>query len=110
MKYLMKLEELWNEKNEIYWKIQTTLPNMEIALNKIGMDKEDIEDWLNKTLRNRYVNHQYIFLFKDIYSNAWQWSELDYNSTAKYMGEIEITPEEIDEYNMKQSAKKYNLT
>jgi len=57
-----------------------------------------------------------------IYTNGKEWIWLDPNSeyfnqhlsfygyeNAKFMGEITITPEEIEEYKIQQTANKYNL-
>ena len=117
MKYI-KLFENWDSEIEI-WKIPSK--NKEeyiIALDRIGMPEKEINRWLNIIKPGEY---SYILIHHTI-PNAntnedWAWSSTDsYNySGVKYIdmpyykGEVHVTPEDIELYDIKQTAKKYNL-
>ena len=102
------------------WAVETKRPNLEIALRKIGYDKSDKE--LKKIIQKiRYISKRrnnnskkvYITLFYTVPSphsdnKIWDFTTLKFPE-YDYMGEVEITPEEIEQYKLKKITAKYNL-
>jgi hypothetical protein len=119
MKYIKKFENL--NDTQIFYLIETKMPNFEIALNKIKMS----EKWKKHCLTNVYSFIEYygydkilliVSIGKDIYDTLnysyMPYSEKNmsyYNKLCKYMGEVEITPEDIEKYELEKKSEKYNL-
>lgn len=124
MKYLKKFERSY-VKN--VWIVPIKMPDFEIALWKIGMNEKDIMRWigLNKldvfTDHGKYPNRETITMSKDSEynvsdSNVFTWYWFPTSESSEYyifMGKIEITTNDIQEYKnyleMKKNAKKYNI-
>jgi len=94
MKYIKKFEIA---KITRYWKVPTG-PKFKIALKKIGMNPNDIDNWYPLFEHDK----------KDIFminSNGWSWATIDnmvVKPKYKFMGEVEVEGWEVD-------AEKYNL-
>jgi hypothetical protein len=98
------------------WLVETKRPNLEIALRKIGYDKSD-EELIRFTKKIRYdcrikfnrLKKVYITLFYSVSDNKiWDSTTLKFPE-YDYMGEIEISPEEIEQYKLEKNVIKYNL-
>jgi hypothetical protein len=113
MKYIKTYEEIdpcliYDDCRDCYmWMIPQE--NSYIALRKIGMNDKDAKDFSTIYFK---TNPGYIFktIEKDGTYN-WSGSGLGYHRTEYrkpeiYMGEVEVSPDEIDLY---QSTDKYNL-
>jgi hypothetical protein len=116
MKYIIKLKNFTENKNfkkfenskntGFYWKVNTKQPNFRISLDKIGMpiDKINIfSAWFH--------NSEDIYVFKEV-SGLWSWVSIDADDSKWdniYMGEIKITKDDIEKWEVKEAAKKYNL-
>jgi len=93
-----------------YWKISTKYPNLEIALNKIGASIDQFKFLYDDN------EHKFVYIFKTIYNNDIQYtfasldfSNPSYRKPPKFMGRIVITDEDIEEWKLNNTLKKYNL-
>jgi hypothetical protein len=112
----VNMEEITEET--LYWKIYTKYSGriVEIALYKI--DLECLEEFRGYI---KYMKDcEFIWLYKYANKNGrtsiWDWDESrikdperDYDEKFRFMGEINVTKEDIDEYRIYLDAKKYNL-
>ena len=114
MKHLKTFE---NDNNIIFFLIETKTPNFEISLNKINISKYDITTIFLKNksissykeiyIRGKYKNN----IFVDI---GWirgdqEGKEYFINKGYEYINKIAVTLEEIEQYELEQTANKYNL-
>jgi hypothetical protein len=124
MKYIQKFER--SLVNNV-WVVSIKMPDFEVSLWKIGMNDEDIKHWvhLNKvgvfTDYGKYPNVKTITMSKNVEYDVWRknsftWYPYPTSESSKYtifMGKIEITPKDIQDYNdyleIKDDAKKYNI-
>jgi len=129
VRYLKKFENLVQGEN---WKISLHSPEFYISLKKLGMNDKDFERWSHlykngvfyKVQRNS-PKLEYIIVEKYLHGDgyggftwtpidSWVFTDGDFNVPRfKYMGEIIVTPEEIEKWNdnieMINNTKKYNL-
>ena len=117
MKYLKTYEDLdvikyWKVKirNNNKYKISKVLkPNLGPALYKIRMNIKQIEYW-KENFKYLYMI-QYIYLYLNPNSN-WGHSITEfkgYENNYVYMGEVQVTPEDIKRYKISKEIEKYNL-
>jgi len=115
MKYIIKKQSFLSEHKFTYegktrydwWTIRTEQPYLEISLKKIGMT--DIEAFIkrNPSLRD----HKKISVLchnKDYSWTAGNISMSDW-SICTFLGEVEVTPDDIKEWKILKDAEKYNL-
>lgn len=137
MKYIQLFEELQLSGKNQFWKVRSKTPYFEIALRKLCIDNDEYEQffvdnpgitkWLNK--RNKRFQNDYIYLEIDYNAGGIgaeiQWSgnkegfnypegthpQLGYHKArvSEYMGEMEITQQDIDEWQLEHDANKYNI-
>jgi hypothetical protein len=118
----MKYIKTYEHKNEI-WVIPLKMPDFIISLKKIGFTPDKIDHWVklyNKDVfreYSKYSDRETITIRHEIGTTngyTWHW----YPSTEgddwnKFMGKLEITPDEIQEYydkiEMEKAIKKYNI-
>ena len=118
MKHLKTFEEctdkeklLYDDCNDCwYWKLSNKYPDILIAFEKLGVP-ENWGDWLwsedNHLLKQFYI-------FKTIYKNGninWSYADLnfqnpDYRKPPVYMGEVEITKEDLEKFYLKKKCRK----
>lgn len=114
MKHLKYFEN--NKKSEI-WMVPTKKPDFNIAINKIDAGKAF--DWLGGNNEDKYVLLHYDDHFpggKKCRDN-WTFSSIDsanydgikYISYPEFMGNVEITKDDIEDYYTEKEAEKYNL-
>ena len=109
MKYLKLILE-----NE-FWKVRTDTPYFEISLEKIGMTKDEQEEYENLVISERYFNNRKYFYIglkcEGIGSNYYYGFEKSDFKNYIYSGEIEkeITSEDIEKWKLKNDVNKYNL-
>jgi len=118
MKYIKKFEGS-NEKGK-FWKINTDEPYFEISLHKLGFDdsiKETIYSMNNYHIKNSGLVYIYII---DT-NTSWMgisvtWSQVsDFRKDTaiengnEYMGEVDITEEDIKKWKLIKTAEKFNL-
>jgi len=112
---IKKYFEGYYNKKEI-WKIPTKTPDYYIAKWKIGA---------GNSMNTIYGKNDYQLLhYNDHFpggknrNDNWSWSDVDSHSglsnikfiyTPEYMGEVEITQDDIDGYYVEKEAEKYNL-
>jgi len=104
MKYIKLFE---NKENKIY-NVPTKTPEFWIAKDKIGAGDE-LSFFDDDPIG-------YILLHYDD-DGDWTWSSVystdpygtRYIDKPEYMGKIEVTQDDIDEWDMRNAAKKYNL-
>ena len=121
MKYLKHFETIQKSFNERFWLVKTKEPDLEIRLQKIGVTGRFYTSMINR-IRNSYYG-------KEIFIKAYSYNlsngtiknifEIEKYNTAifnnliknnnKYMGRVEITQKDIDDWESKQMAKKYNI-
>lgn len=125
VKLFENMNDVRNGKTDKYWKVKCDFggetPELEISLKKLKVSKEkraELEDSMYEIGKSEpYVYIMYL-------DNEWNWTWIETDDYAniyknlasihdelekmKYMGELDIT-EEIEKWNMKQAAKKYNL-
>ena len=119
MKYL-KTYESYGFTPEL-WRLKTKTPFFKVGMDKIGITDEELENFLdeNRAIENFYLDKEdYILILIDYNENGDKeilWSDnrndFTYNRIRdpEYMGDVEITDEDIENWNIKQDAKKYNL-
>jgi hypothetical protein len=115
MKHLKTYEKL---RIRSYWLLSTNDYEFEIGLEKLNCPKEKIKNFIN----NKNISKNY-YVFICCNSGEFdvedQWGWMPYKNEQyddfyerhhfKYMGKVEITPEEIENCKIKQTANKYNL-
>lgn len=98
-----------------YWRVPTSSPKLEIALkklNKISCDikKDDIK--LNSNKKYIYIVRKTVFEEPFIFYTDWFITDLhvikSYNN-VEYKSYINVSKSDIQEYNMRQTASKYNI-
>lgn len=127
MKYLKKFEETDFDELDIfvndlqkemykYWKVD--MKNFRYSFYKIvklcnlEVTEAYINNFENNIIINFIIHDVYITYNKNKLPNPWGYSsDDDYLTRNKYtyMGEIKITPEDIENYNLWIKSKKYNL-
>lgn len=93
-----------------FWLVRTDSPYLEISLNKMNKTKDEIIRFLNNKL---IKHHEKIYIPINDYEGSWN-GPLTGGTSYKeegfeYKGEMEVTSEEIEDWNIKNAVKKYNL-
>lgn len=109
------------EKCQI-WVIPLKMPDFIISLKKIGMNKNEIDNWIrlhkNKvfTEKDEYPSIATITIKKQNGGFTWFWypsTKEDEDEYTEFMGKLEIEPKEIqnyyDEIEFQKNIKQYNL-
>lgn len=115
MKYIKTFEAVEPKEYGEYWKINTDTPYYEISLNKIGMPKDVQKDYIDSDIKRSFKRYEFIFILKAQANNPsgfdWSWSDYEsaYKKKFRNMGEVEITTEDIEEWELNKNANKYNL-
>lgn len=125
--YLVPWWERDEESKGKMWKVPLKMPDFLVILKKLGMDEEQLKKWKHmhslKTFIKDWNNKihdsiKYVIVQKSekdyfTWSMCDRWFRNEDNASYKYMGELEATPEEIQEYwdeiDMKNQANKYNI-
>lgn len=138
MKYLKTFEDLNQDQtdfdelddfvkqmtieNKKYWKVKFS--DLNASLYKLGIPY--IKELLIKIKKNFSVHYnsqsipnEYIYITYNMFNNKLKpWSFVAYNGNNNdflknadytYMGEVEITPEDIESYKFWEKTQKYNL-
>lgn len=114
----MKYIKLFEDVQISCWMVSVKKPNLEISLEKIGVDSSDLKfknfikdirraarSYRESGTKKMMINKSVYYSNKDIF---FAYSTFRY-SEYEYMGEIIITPEEIENWKIKQVTNKYNL-
>ena len=130
MKYLKTFEDLNQDQtdfdelddfvkqmtieNKKYWKVKFS--DLNASLYKLGIPY--IKELLIK-INSKSTPKEYIYITYNMFNNKLKpWSFVAYNDSNNdflknaeytYMGEVEITPEDIEKYNLWEKTQKYNL-
>jgi len=113
MKHL-KLFEIYTGKMN-FWKIKTDEPYFSASLNKLGVADDSIfRDDFNYS---RIKKYDYVYITYHIspgkLTGGWTWNaepfDIDSYSRFNYIGELELTPEDIEKQRLIFDTKKYNL-
>lgn len=102
-----KFNEIQSNKSES-WLVSLKRPNLEISLEKIGMDKSIIKQKA-KSFREKGRMSNRKKLYVRNYHGVWDVTFIRYDDMYKYLGEVDVTPEEIEQYYLKKDSEKYNL-
>jgi len=115
MKHLKYFEK--NNKKEI-WKLPTKEPDFLIAKWKIGADKS-FNWWLGEEPEYILLHYSDNFPGGKDRDDNWTHSGVDstdfdiskgkYIDSPEYMGEVEITDEDIERYEIEKETLKYNI-
>jgi len=113
MKYLKTYEE---SKNKNFWLVRTDEPYLLASLYKLGANDKQI-DLIRKNVIIKNNSKAYIGInnFGRIDWNPYRGTYSDYNYTSfkntgyKYQGELELTSEDIKNWELKENTKKFNL-
>ena len=112
MKYIKKYEIIQTNRDDKFWKVQTIMPNFEISLDKIGVSEKDKMSFVSKKYYNNISDYKYIYIQIDyakwLPQGMWSWSSEE-PKLSQNMGEIEVTREDIDDWNLNNDQNKYNL-
>ncbi len=110
MKYIKTFESV----NKKFWKVRTFEPYFTISLQKLGLTDDDIQTFYNEMNQNHIKQHSFIYVFYHIKPGReigdWVYSTDFLNDdNFSFMGGVDITKEDIDKYNIKKDANKFNL-
>jgi hypothetical protein len=120
MKHIKQFEGLFNN---YYWIVKTRKPYLEISLEKIGYDRENLNDYLDETIKdirilrrkldwviatNLNKGEMYITLLESGYIKVWSYTHIVDRSDI-FRGRIEVTQEDIKDWKIKNIANKYNI-
>jgi len=89
-----------------YWSTEGTDPIFSMSLDKLGVPEDDKNKFNNRPEKKRKYK---IFLL--YFNNSWSWSYSDtgFSDKLKYMGQVELTHEDINNWHIKNDANKYNI-
>jgi len=120
---ITKFKLFEDSDKKLVWNIPVKMPDFYISLKKIGMPDKQIIDWIrlrkNKVFSTKDTNTNFetISLVKhpeheDSYT--WYWYPTsESNEYNIFMGKLECTPEEIQEYyddiEFKKNTTKFNI-
>jgi hypothetical protein len=106
-----------NTRNK-FWLVKTTQPYLEISCKKIDAPFEDFEFIIGlKVAHQEYRDLEYINIVTD-YENKWGYNGWAWSSDTSmfkndkryiYMGEVEVTDKDIEQWKLEREANKYNL-
>jgi hypothetical protein len=127
MKYIKLFEQsskfvenkIFEKKCKI-WVVPLKMPDFIISLKKIGIDDKNINDWMRLYKNNvfteygKYPDRETITIKKEGNGFTWYWyPSTEGNEYTDFMGKLEYTPEEIQDYyyqiELEKAVKKYNL-
>lgn len=113
MKYLKTYEEnILLSSNNKCWKVKTSIPFFEISLRKIGMPEKKIVDFMKLETCNDVRRYDYVYVGIEHYPSSlngvWTWDEDDFNG-CEYMGNVIVTPDDIEKWKINNDANKFNL-
>ena len=111
----MEKENLFPHKY-VYWKLNTERPRFLVQMWKIGMSDFMIQQF-DRVFDKNSKKDIYIFYRGEDLSNDkeylnWHWRENGSHAdflNYKFLGSVNLTPKDIEEYEFDQEAKKYNL-
>lgn len=120
---ITKFKLFEDSDKKLVWNIPVKMPDFYISLKKIGMPDKQIIDWIrlrkNKVFSTKDTNTNFetISLVKDSEqedSYTWYWYPTsESNEYNIFMGKLECTPEEIQEYyddiEFKKNTTKFNI-
>ncbi len=87
-----------------------TLDEFAASLLKIGTTDKGIEYMINKYPFIGIKNYTTISIFKDTQTNKLSWSPShQYNTNTIFKGDITLTEEDMDNWNIKKESFKYNI-
>ena len=98
----------------ICWAIKTKMKDLEVSLDKIGLNKKDSQysDIIIKIKELKKINkNDYVFIecLKTDNFKIWSCSITKPKSITEYKGKVEITETDIENYKLKTDSEKYNL-
>jgi hypothetical protein len=121
MKYLKTYESKESEekikyKEKLFWLLKSTQPYFSAGLWKLNMH----QDVINVYEADVYQNFKYIYICFDPdethMTDIWGWMSFEEHSynwfkekNYKYMGKLNVTKKDIEEYNIVKDVNKYNL-
>jgi len=115
MKYIKQFENI-TSKN--FWLVKTKMPDFEIALKKLKFTEFQINYFLTNTFIKKNKMKQ-IFIpmnygnptkYYDATSTEFDVSKQDLEQDGyKYMGSVDITKQDLLDWEKENKAKKYNL-
>jgi hypothetical protein len=111
--------KLFESKYQI-WVIPLKMPDFIISLKKIGMNDKMINDWMRLykndvfTDHGKYPDRKTITIRKEGNVYTWYWyPSTDGDEYTKFMGKLEYTPEEIQDYyyqiELEKDVNRYNI-
>ena len=115
MKYIKTYEK--NKSLERYWKVRMGVPYFEISLEKIGVPysrfaylnygSKDFQKGYDVNGRTKHI----LILIDNESSSGWGWNLVEdgVDKDQIYMGEVEVTEEDIEMWKLKNDANKYNV-
>lgn len=110
MRYIRLFENMEYKPNR-YWKVRTDEPYLSISLDKLGVPKERF-----KGVFSNSPDYEHVFIFAcNKFGGKWEFNvhRVGDNhqkiNSEKYMGELEITEEDLKNWEIKKEAEKYNL-
>ena len=116
MKYIKKFENV-DFKNDVYWIVNPKY-RFDVIMYKMNMSEENI-DIFNKLLSDDKFDFNKSNKICIVYHEGNNWFSWDeYNKESldwfkrhryKYMGDLNVTPEEIEKYEIEKQTRKYNL-
>jgi hypothetical protein len=104
MKHIKTYESIYGRT----WKIMLKQPEFEIGLNKItNIPKNDRELFMDNFdyFKIKYSNYPFIY-FSEVTPKNFVYDKFPLSNNII---EVEVTPEDIEIYNLEKVAKKYNL-
>ena len=122
MKYIKKFE---NNTDKDLWLIRTDEPYLEISIDKLNLPQKQKDYLLNnqyiKGEKKYYNDDNKLIKIKKIYvidankdiEHYYLWDPQNEEEIGLkdyiYRGEVEVTPEDIENWKIKNTANKYNL-
>lgn len=101
-----------NINQDRHWKVKTATPEFEISLDKIVVPKDKKLSMLEQKQYAQIKEFDYVYVGVDYAkwnsSGIWTWDEDGYGM-SRYMGEIEVTQDDIIKWKFDNDIKIYNL-
>ena len=91
-----------NDEYAYFWKVPTKMPNLEIALQKIGMPSDDIIK--NFCDNIHHSGKSYILFLTDELKRDWTWEDISsieksyFPKNMIFMGVVDVEEYEVDAY------------
>lgn len=98
---IRKFKEYWGTR--IYWLIRTDEPYFSAGLNKLNVPKYDIDKFSHYATEKG--KNSKVYILKSMTDKdseiSWSWAPISQNldNRAKYKGEVEVTNNDIDNWN-----------